>query len=117
MIIYKKFSFDSAHFLPNVPAGHKCGKIHGHTYFFTVFIEGDIIPELGWIIDYTDLKKGILPIIELLDHQLLNEVQGLENPTSEILTIWLWNRIKPIFPGLKRIELNETPSSGVIYEG
>lgn len=117
MIIYKTFSFDSAHYLPLVPAGHKCGGMHGHTYTLKVFISGDPEPHSGWVIDYTDLKKGIKPLIEVLDHKILNDVPGLENPTSEQLSIWLWNKIKPVFPGLIRIELNETPSSGVIYEG
>lgn len=117
MIIYKQFIFDSAHFLPNVPAKHKCRATHGHTYKLTVFIEGDLIKDQGWIIDYADLKNVIQPVIEIIDHQLLNDIAGLENPTSEILAIWLWNKIKPLLPILKRIELNETPTSGVIYEG
>jgi 6-pyruvoyltetrahydropterin/6-carboxytetrahydropterin synthase len=117
MIIYKQFSFDSAHFLPNVPEGHKCGNMHGHTYSLTVFIEGMPEQKSGWIIDYGDLKKIIKPIIEELDHHLLNEIPGLENPTSENLSIWLWNKIKPLLPNLKKIELKETPSSGVTYEG
>lgn len=117
MIIYKQFSFDSAHFLPHVPEGHKCGNMHGHTYLLTVFIEGKPEEKSGWIIDYGDLKKVIKPIIDELDHHLLNEIPGLENPTSENLSIWLWNKIKPLVSGLKKIELKETPSSGVIYEG
>ncbi|MGZ3751270.1 MAG: 6-carboxytetrahydropterin synthase QueD [Mucilaginibacter sp.] len=117
MIIYKRFTFDSAHFLPNVPEGHKCKNMHGHTYQLTVFIEGELIENDGWVIDYADLKTHIKPIISILDHHCLNEVPGLENPTSEILTIWLWDKIKPLLPGLKRLELNETASSGVIYEG
>jgi len=117
MIIYKQFTFDSAHFLPGVPAGHKCANMHGHTYALTVHIEGEPDPKIGWIIDFADLKKNIQPVIELIDHQVLNTVQGLENPTSEILSIWLWNKIKPLVPGLKKIELKETPTSGVIYEG
>jgi len=117
MIIYKQFSFDSAHFLPAVPEGHKCGNMHGHTYMLTVFIEGHPNENSGWIIDYGDLKKSIQPIIEKLDHHLLNEIPGLKNPTSENLSIWLWNNIKPLVPGLKRIELKETPTSGVIFEG
>lgn len=116
MIIYKTFSFDSAHYLPLVPAGHKCGGMHGHTYTLKVFISGDPEPHSGWVIDYTDLKNGIRPLLEMLDHKVLNDIPGLENPTSEQLSIWLWNRVKPIFPGLIRIELNETQSSGVIYE-
>lgn len=117
MIIYKEFAFDSAHFLPNVPEGHKCANMHGHTYGLTVFIEGEPDTKTGWIIDYGDLKRFIQPVIDRLDHHLLNDIVGLENPTSEILSIWLWQQIKPIIPGLKRLELKETPSSGVIYEG
>ena len=117
MIIYKQFSFDAAHFLPAVPEGHKCGNMHGHTYMLTVFIEGHPDEKSGWIIDYGDLKKKIKPVIELLDHHLMNDIPGLENPTSENLAIWLWNMIKPLVPELKKIELKETPSSCVIYEG
>ncbi|MBC8988289.1 6-carboxytetrahydropterin synthase QueD [Pedobacter sp. N36a] len=117
MIIYKTFSFDSAHYLPNVPAGHKCGGMHGHTYTLKVFLAGEPGPETGWILDYTDLKNRIRPVIRLLDHKLLNEIPGLENPTAEKLSTWIWNKIKPIFPELRRIELNETPGTGVIYEG
>lgn len=117
MIIYKQFTFDSAHFLPEVPAGHKCSNLHGHTYSLTVFIEGELEDERGWVIDYAELKKNIQPIIDLVDHQLLNDIPGLDNPTSEILSIWLWDKIKPLVSGLKKIELKETTSSGVIYEG
>jgi len=117
MLIYKKFSFDSAHFLPNVPEGHKCKNMHGHTYMLTVFIEGALLPAEGWVIDYSDLKKLVKPIIDQLDHHCLNDLSGLENPTSEILAIWLWNKIKPLIPALTKIELNETASSGVIYQG
>lgn len=115
MLIYKQFIFDSAHFLPNVPEGHKCRAMHGHTYKLTIYVEGDLQPE-GWIIDFTDLKNIVNPVIGTLDHQLLNAIPGLENPTSEVLAIWLWNKIKPLLPILKKIELNETPTSGVIYE-
>lgn len=90
--------------------------MHGHTYKLTIYVEGDL-QETGWIIDFADLKKITKPIIETIDHQLLNEIPGLENPTSEILIVWLWNKIKPLLPILKKLELNETPSSGVIYEG
>ena len=116
MLIYKQFTFDSAHFLPNVPARHKCNNVHGHTYKFTVFVEGDLQKEPGWVMDYADMKKAIMPVIEMIDHQFLNNIAGLENPTAELLVIWLWNKIKPRLPLLKRLELNETSSSGVIYE-
>lgn len=91
--------------------------MHGHTYMLSVYVEGEPDPVSGWIIDYGELKMQIKPIIDKLDHQVLNTIKGLENPTSEVLSIWLWNEIKPLIPGLKRIELKETPSSGVMYEG
>lgn len=91
--------------------------MHGHTYQLTVFIDGKIKEPEDWVIDFTDLKKYIRPIIDQLDHHCLNDLPGLENPTSENLSVWLWAKIKPLLPGLKRIELNETATSGVIYEG
>ncbi len=117
MLIYKMFTFDAAHYLPNVPEGHKCGNMHGHTYTLKIYLSGNADAESGWVMDYGDLKKGIKIILKLLDHQLLNTIPGLENPTSEQLCIWLWKMIKPAFSELIRIELNETPFSGVIYEG
>ena len=117
MIIYKQFTFDSAHFLPNVPEGHKCRALHGHTYQLTIFLEGNVCKDAGWLIDFTDLKKAVRPVLELVDHKYLNEIPGLENPTAEMFAIWLWDRVKPLMPELQRIELKETPTSGVIYEG
>lgn len=117
MIIYKQFVFDSAHFLPNVPEGHKCKRMHGHTYHLTVYIDGPIQNPEGWVIDFSDIKSLINPIINQLDHHTLNEIQGLENPTAENVAQWLWNQIKPSLPSLHQIELKETPTSGVIYNG
>lgn len=117
MVIFKKFTFDSAHFLPNVPEGHKCKNIHGHTYYLTVFVEGSLDPNLGWVMDFGDLKEIIEPILKRVDHHLINEIEGLENPTCEVFTKWIWDKIVGDLPGLKRIELNETPNSGAFYEG
>jgi len=117
MLIFKKFTFDSAHALPNVPDGHKCKEVHGHTYKLTLFIEGDLIDHLDWVMDFAVVKKTVDPIIDIVDHKYLNDIEGLENPTCEKIAIWLWNKIKVGIPALKRIELNETPTSGVIYEG
>lgn len=116
MTIYKEFTFDAAHFLANVPEGHKCKQLHGHTYFLKVYVAGE--PELPeqWVMDYSDLKAIVKPVIDQLDHKFLNDVQGLENPTAEVVTRWIWQKIKPTLPKLKRIELKETPTSGVIYE-
>jgi 6-pyruvoyltetrahydropterin/6-carboxytetrahydropterin synthase len=117
MQIYKEFSFDSAHFLPNVPDGHKCKEMHGHTYRLKVFIQGDLDPKLGWIMDFKELKDALLPVIDQLDHKLINNIKGLENPTAENITVWIWEQIRPSLPLLSRIELYETPTTGVIYEG
>ena len=117
MIIYKQFTFDAAHYLPNVSENHKCHKIHGHTYHLTLFFEGEIAVDKGWIIDFTDIKNIVNPILDLVDHQFLNEVKGLENPTCELMAVWLWDKIKPQITQLKRVELKETPTSGAIYEG
>ncbi|RKD16198.1 6-carboxytetrahydropterin synthase QueD [Pelobium manganitolerans] len=117
MLIYKQFTFDAAHFLPNVSETHKCRKIHGHTYHLTLFFEGEVSAEYGWVIDFADIKKHVNPIVKSLDHHFLNEIEGLENPTSEVICMWLWNKIKPLIPELCRIELKETPTSGAVYSG
>ncbi len=117
MEIYKRFTFDSAHFLPNVPDDHKCKNMHGHTYTLTAYFEGDLDSEMGWLIDFGDVKKVVKPIIDVLDHKLLNNIEGLENPTCEIIAIWIWNKIKPKLPLLSKVILDETPTSGAIYAG
>lgn len=117
MIIFKQFSFDSAHFLPFVKEGHKCGRMHGHTYTLTVYLEGDVDPASGWVLDFTDLKEIVNPLVKSLDHRTLNDIPGLENPTSERLAQWFWEKIKPLLPLLSKIEIGETASSGVIYTG
>ena len=117
MEIYKEFSFDSAHFLPNVPEGHKCKNMHGHTYRLRVYVEGTPDPHLGWIMDFKDLKDALSGVIDLLDHKLINDIPGLENPTAENITIWIWKQVQPLLPQLSKIELYETPTTGVIYRG
>lgn len=115
--IYKQFTFDAAHYLPHVPEDHKCRNLHGHTYLLTVYIEDGVKTPEGWVLDFAEMKQLIKPIIGQLDHTLLNDVPGLANPTAELLAVWLWNKLKLVLPQLKRIELKETPESGVIYEG
>lgn len=117
MRIFKQFTFDSAHFLPHVPDGHPCKRIHGHTYRLVLFIEGDLHPHLDWVMDFAEVKKTVEPVVKQLDHRLMNEVAGLENPTCEAIAKWLWMKIKPTLPALCKIELHETPTSGAIYEG
>ncbi len=117
MTIFRVFTFDSAHFLPNVPEGHKCGNIHGHTYKLIVHLTGKLDENYGWLMDFAELKSKINTVLSLIDHKLLNDVDGLKNPTCENLAVWLWDRIKLTVPLLDKIELNETPQSGVIYCG
>ena len=116
MTIFKQFTFDSAHFLPLVPDGHKCREIHGHTYKLTIFIDGPLV-DPGWVVDFGEIKYAVNNVLKSVDHKLLNNVDGLENPTCELLSKWLWDKIVTALPLLKRIELFETPTSGVIYEG
>ncbi len=117
MLLYKEFTFDSAHFLPFVPEGHKCREMHGHTYRLRVWLQGKPDSRLGWIIDFAELKKVVKPVVAELDHKCMNNVAGLENPTCELIAVWIWDRLKPLLPAMKRIELHETPTTGVIYEG
>ncbi|MGI8893522.1 MAG: 6-carboxytetrahydropterin synthase QueD [Bacteroidia bacterium] len=117
MEIFKKYYFDSAHYLPNVPENHKCRNMHGHTYKLIVFVKGDTDIDKGWVMDFAELKNAINPIIEIVDHKILNDISGLENPTCENIAKWLWIKIKEKIPALIRIELHETPTTGVIYQG
>ena len=117
MEIYKDFTFEAAHLLPNVPVGHKCARLHGHSFMVRVVVAGDIGQNSGWIMDFTDIKTAFKPIEQELDHYYLNDIKGLENPTSEILAQWIWIRLKISLPLLSRIEIKETCTSGCIYTG
>lgn len=117
MEIWKEFSFDAAHLLPNVPEGHKCRRLHGHTYTVRTYVRGEPDENVGWIVDYADIKEAFDPIRERLDHYYLNEIEGLENPTAEILARWIWQHLEPRLEGLSRIEIQETCTSGCVYEG
>lgn len=115
MDIYKEFRFEAAHHLPNVPEGHKCGRLHGHSYRVRVTLSGTPDPHTGWFIDFSDIKAACDPIIDQLDHYYLNDIEGLENPTSERLAEWLFIRIKEKLSELSSIEVSETCTSGCIY--
>lgn len=117
MEIWKEFTFEAAHLLPRVPEGHKCKRLHGHSYRVRVYVAGDVDPELGWIVDFADIKRVFEPIKKQLDHYYLNEIEGLENPTSEVLAKWIWIRLKPALPLLSKIEIGETCTSGCTYAG
>ena len=117
MEIWKEFSFDAAHLLPNVPEGHKCRRLHGHTYTVRIYVRGEPDEIVGWIVDFADIKEAFDPIRERLDHYYLNEIEGLENPTAEMLARWIWQRLEPRLEGLSRIEIQETCTSGCTYRG
>jgi 6-pyruvoyltetrahydropterin/6-carboxytetrahydropterin synthase len=117
MEIYKEFVFEAAHRLPNVPAGHKCARLHGHSWRGTIFIKGQLGAATGWIMDYAEIKRIFQPVYDQLDHRYLNEIAGLENPTSEILAKWIWERLKPDLPNLSQVIINETCTTGCIYRG
>lgn len=115
--IYKDFGFESAHFLPNVPEGHKCKRMHGHSFKVRVTVCGKIGPDTGWIIDFADIKKAWKPLEEQLDHNLLNDIKGLSNPTSENLARWIWFHLSKSLEGLSQVEVKETCNSGCIFCG
>lgn len=117
MQIFKEFSFEAAHKLPNVPAGHKCARLHGHSFHIAIHVSGPVDAHTGWVMDFGDIKEAYRPIHEALDHRYLNEIPGLENPTSEVIVRWIWQRLQATLPGLSRIVLRETCTSGAIYEG
>jgi 6-pyruvoyltetrahydropterin/6-carboxytetrahydropterin synthase len=117
MIIFKKFTLAVAHRLPNVPMEHKCRNIHGHTFMIEVQVSAPTREESGWVMDFADLAAGFKPIRDQLDHTCLNDVEGLENPTSENLAKWIWRRLKPALPILSQITVQESPDAGCIYRG
>jgi 6-pyruvoyltetrahydropterin/6-carboxytetrahydropterin synthase len=117
MEMFKDFTFEAAHLLPNVPAGHKCARLHGHTFNVTVTVDGAVDAHTGWIMDFAELKSIAGGVIDELDHRYLNELPDLENPTSENIARWIWTRLTPCITGLSAITVRETCTAGVVYRG
>lgn len=117
MRLYKDFSFEAAHRLPNVPADHKCARLHGHSFQVRVSVDGPVGERTGWVMDFAEMKAAFRPVYEQLDHRYLNEIAGLENPTSENLARWIWRQLGPILGGLIEVEVRETCTTGCIYRG
>jgi 6-pyruvoyltetrahydropterin/6-carboxytetrahydropterin synthase len=117
MEIFKEFSIEAAHWLPNVPDGHKCRRLHGHSFRIAVHVAGKVDEHLGWVMDFSELKSAFQAIEDQLDHRCLNDVEGLENPTSENLARWIWSRLRAELPTLSRIVVRETCTSGCVYQG
>jgi 6-pyruvoyltetrahydropterin/6-carboxytetrahydropterin synthase len=117
MQIFKVFTIEAAHRLPNVPAGHKCARLHGHSFRIEIHVDGAVDAVTGWVMDFADIKTAFAPLYAQLDHHYLNEIDGLDNPTSENLARWIWQRLKPDLPALARIIVHETCTSGAVYAG
>ncbi len=113
----KSFTFEAAHFLPTFPDGHKCRRMHGHSFRVEVIVEGDADSSRGYLIDYGQIKALIEPIREMLDHRLLNEIDGLANPTSEMIAAWIWGRLESDLPLLAEVVVFETCTSRCHYRG
>jgi 6-pyruvoyltetrahydropterin/6-carboxytetrahydropterin synthase len=120
MEIFKEFTFEAAHHLPNVPDGHKCGRLHGHSYRVEIRVMGRVDEEAGWVMDFAEIKAAWAPLHDLLDHRYLNEVDGLDNPTSENLARWIWDRLAVVLPSPGTwfdVTVRETCTSGCTYRG
>lgn len=115
--IFKEFTFESAHRLPNVPVGHKCARLHGHSYRVSVHVAGAIDERAGWVRDFGDIKSAFQPLHDMLDHNYLNDLPDLGNPTSENLAKWIWDRLVSDLPDLSEVRVRETCTSGVVYRG
>ncbi|HEX7673878.1 MAG TPA: 6-carboxytetrahydropterin synthase QueD [Bdellovibrio sp.] len=109
------FQIESARFLPHLPASHPCSRMHGHSFKIILTLVGDLDPKIGWVIDYNDIQAHMKPLIEKIDHRVLNEVEGLENPTSELLAKWIFDRASKNLPMLTRVSVAETPSTECSY--
>ena len=115
--IFKVFYFDAAHFLPHVGSDHKCSRMHGHSFRVEIHLKAPVDSRLGWVMDFGDMVKAFEPLRNELEHQCLNQISGLENPTSENLARWIWRRLQPQLPDLHKIIVQESEESGCIYCG
>ena len=117
MELRKTFQFEAAHSLPNLPADHKCARLHGHSFKVEVVVEGECDDQLGWMMDYADIAAAFEPFWKQLDHHHLNDIDGLENPTSENIAVWIWDHLQPTLHQLTAIEVAETCNARCVYRG
>jgi|ERR1043166_5995028 6-pyruvoyltetrahydropterin/6-carboxytetrahydropterin synthase len=113
----KTFQFEAAHLLPHLPRSHKCRRLHGHSFQVEVAVAGECDAKLGWLIDYADINAAFKPVLDRLDHFYLNEIKGLENPTSENIAAWIWDRLKPRLPLLTEVVVAETCTARCVFRG
>jgi 6-pyruvoyltetrahydropterin/6-carboxytetrahydropterin synthase len=117
MEVFKTFAIEAAHQLPNVPDNHPCARVHGHSFVIELWVSGVVGGRSGWVIDFADIMEAFRPLNEQLDHRLLNDIEGLANPTSENLAIWIWERASTSLRGLSKVVVRETGTSGCVYRG
>ena len=117
MRITQAFTFEAAHQLPGVPEGHRCRRMHGHSYRVELRLEGPVDPQTGFVVDFFDVESAFGPLLARLDHHCLNEIEGLENPTAENIAIWIWDRVKAVLPQTAGVVVYETPNSWAEYAG
>jgi len=117
MEIFKEFTFEAAHKLPNVPEGHKCARLHGHSFLVAIHVCGPVGETSGWVMDFSEIQVAFKPILDQLDHYYLNDIEGLDNPTSENIARWIWAQLAPSLPQLCQVAIRETCTSGCIYRG
>ena len=113
----KQIDFEAAHWLPTFPEGHKCRRLHGHSFKVDLIIEGEVDQAQGYLMDFGEIKRIVEPIRDQLDHHLLNDIEGLTNPTAEMLAQWIYDRIKPSLPILACVRVNETCTTSAEYRG
>lgn len=113
----RTYHFSAAHHLPQAPEGHKCRRLHGHSYRLDVVVRGQMDPTTGWLLDYGDIDSAVRPVLAEIDHRTLNDVPGLENATSEVLAGWLWQRLEDRLDGLHRVSVSETPGAVCHFYG
>ena len=118
MKIFRTYIFHSARYIPTLDENHPCSKMHGHTFKMAVEINGPIDKKIGFVMDFYDIDKIVNNhIIKFIDHKILNEIDGLSNPSSEYLAIWIWEKLKPHLPLLSTITISEEHGTGMIYKG
>jgi 6-pyruvoyltetrahydropterin/6-carboxytetrahydropterin synthase len=113
----KDFTFEAAQTLPSAPEGHKCRRMHGHSFKIEISVEGDVDPARGWVYDHAEIGTAMKPLLQMLDHSYLNEIGGLENPTIENMAAWFWKKLQPQCRGLCEIVVHETPTARCVYRG
>ncbi len=117
MELRKTFQFEAAHLLPLLPKSHKCRRLHGHSFKVDIVVAGECDPKLGWLMDYAEITRAFKPIWKKLDHHYLNEIPGLENPTSECVAVWIWKRLKRKLALLTEVVVAETCNAQCRYRG